>query len=556
MAEVFGLISFALGALAAADRAVVLFDRLQNAPKQMRLVWILLDQIKEDLNTLRESNNDDSGGPRISPATFKEIKDALTECEVFLDRYSERFSSRVTLRRVFWSAIKAAELEGIRSRIAYIYPQIITPLNMRVLISMMPAPATGEQNSPMLPAQVAQAGVVGDTAPSPYGIAATADGVQALVRDSDVRQDGVRQAEEELKAALSIKLRDILETNATIEMDDDLKILQRATLTLQGDDIPLEYQTLKLDGLEVAARDEKTIMLRFSCNGGSIRIKHLVPFSTPPCLSAVESPDVYFRATHSITLLLDDGHLLLHVATPRYHFNDFRVRRKFQELVRARKLVAEIESVEVMALFNDNDDGRMLTSGTTSTKATSISGSSTSSGSRASKTRVRKVRRQDVCLAQSEPLQIWQPEGADQPGCSGPGIVTVTFLADTAELSGGGGSRRDKWRVLEWHAEDLGGRAEVVAKAAEMWWAIRCVGAAPGVRITFRSKREARRFAELFKPPDREEALGVDVSAQVQSHVGARPQSHVSAQVRSHTLPLLAPIGTLDSIETEWSGLF
>ncbi|KAK5655372.1 hypothetical protein OQA88_5939 [Cercophora sp. LCS_1] len=495
MAEIFGLISFALGALAAADRAVVLFDRLQNAPKQMRLVWILLDQIKQDLSALRESNNNNPEGQQIPSAAFNEIKNALTECSDFLDRYSERFSSKGTLRRVFWSSLKTAELQGIRGRIAEIYPLIITPLTMRILLARMPGPVHGGQDSPMLLAQAAQAGAVVDMAPPPYGIAAAAvaaaNGIQVPIPENAARQYEARQTEQELNAALSIKLRDILETDVTVEVDVALKTLQKATLTLQGDDIPMEYRTLKLDGLQVAARDEKTIMLRFSCNGGSIRVKHLVPFSTPPCLSAVESPDVYFRATHPITLLLDDSHLLLQVAHPCYHFNGFRIRRKFEELVRARKLVAEIEGVEVLALFND-DGGRTLTGGTTITEATSISGSSHSSGNN-SRTRARRVRRQEVvCLNQSEPLQIWQQEEGGQPGCPGPGTVTVTFLADTAELSGGGGgARRDKWRVLEWHAEDLAGRAEVVAKAVEMWWAIHCVGAAPGVRITFRSKSDA-----------------------------------------------------------------
>ncbi|KAK3339716.1 hypothetical protein B0T25DRAFT_560456 [Lasiosphaeria hispida] len=555
MAEIVGLISFALGALAAADRAVVLFDRLQNAPKQMRLVRILLDQIKEDLNALKESNNNSPGGQKIPLATFSEIKDALTECRVFLDRYSERFSSKVTLRRVFWSSVKTAELQGIRNRIADIYPLIIIPLNIRILMARTPAPVTGRQNNPILLAQAVQAGAVGDVAPPLCGIAEAAGGIRVPVPEIAGRQNKARQTEEELSAALSIRLRDILETDATVAVDTALKTLKDATLTLSGDDIPEYYRALKLDGLQVAARDDKTMLLQFSCNGGSIQVKHLVPFSTPPCLSAVKSPDVYFRATHSITLLLRDGDLLLHVATPRYHFTDFRIRQKFQELVRARKLLDEIEAVEVLALFND-DGGRTVTGGTTSTRATSISGSSSSS-SRSSgnsrRTRERRVRRQEVCLNQSEPLQIWEQEEVNRPGC--PSIVTMTFLADTAELSGDRGSRRDKWRVLEWHAEDLAGQAEAVAKAVEMWWAIHCVGAAPGVRITFRSKSEASRFAERFKPPDRE-PVGVVGSAQVQSHINAQVQSHISAQAQSCTMPLLAPIRTGDSIETEWSSLF
>ena len=45
--------------------------------------------------------------------------------------------------------------------------------------------------------------------------------------------------------------------------------------TLSGDDIPKRYRVLNLDELQVAARDDKTMLLQFSCNGGSIRVKHL-----------------------------------------------------------------------------------------------------------------------------------------------------------------------------------------------------------------------------------------------------------------------------------------
>ncbi|KAK0732101.1 hypothetical protein B0H67DRAFT_679596 [Lasiosphaeris hirsuta] len=571
MAEVLGLISSALQAIAAVDRAVVLFDRLQNAPKQMRLVRILLGQIDHDLNALRESDNNSTGivghdqegaggnsnrhpwNQQIPAATVEEINNALAECRSFLDRYSERFSSKGTMRRIFWSALKAAELESIRGRIAEIYPLIITPLTMRLLLARMPAPVHRGQDAPLvLELEAAQAGAVLDMAPPSYrrAVAVEAGGIPVSISEGAARPYEARETAQELEAVLTVKLRDILETDAITEVDADLRNLRGATLILQGDDVPPEYRTLVLDELQVAARDEETTMLRFSCSGGTIRVKHLVPFSTPPCLSAVGSPDVYFRATHPITLLRADGHLLLHVAQPRYHFADAATRRKFQELVRARTLVDEVEGVEVLALFRDGD-GRGMTGGTETTSV-SWSSSSSSGGSSSWKSRVKKRRSQVVCLAQSEPLQIWRREGVDRAG--GPrGAVTVTFLADTERLSGGGGgggggTQRDQWRVLEWHAEDLASGAEVVAgkrsaapKEVEMWWAIHCVGAAPGVRITFRSNSEATRFAERFKPPDQESAIlvGVVGSAQVQS----RPS-------------LLAPIKRQNSIGVGWLSRF
>ncbi|KAK0752809.1 hypothetical protein B0T18DRAFT_384978 [Schizothecium vesticola] len=531
MAEIFGLVTGAVQTLAAVDRAVAIFGRLQNAPKQIRLVRILLAQIEHDLVVLKQSygnSNEEAGGidnhqtagRQIPPATIAEIEASLNECRIFVNKYNDVFSDKASRGRIFWSSVKHT-------------------------------------------AKLATA------AASAAGAGATLNGIRAPISEYSQRQDEVRQVQQELNAALTINLRDVLETGA-VEVDADLKNLRGATLTLQGEDVPPEYRTLFLDGLQLATRDEMTTMLRFSCNDKSIRVQHLVQFSTPPYLSSITSPDVLFRATHPITLLLQDGNHLLHVAHPHYHFSNVSTRRKFQELVRARTFVAEMVAVEVFPLFSSGgsaDDGsgglaRCSTGGTTSTSSKTTSTTSSSSRSSSSTFSWRSIigkkmdrhekRKQEMqCLARSEPLQIWQLPGCGIPN---PGAMTVTFVADAEQLVrkwGGGGvvarGVRDQWRVLEWHAGDLavGGAPQVVVGerssapwAVEMWWAIQCVGAAPGVRITFRSKSEAKRFAKLFKPPDwgaAREVLGAVGRAQV-------GQSYMS---------FLDPVVGLGSIESE-----
>lgn len=280
-----------------------------------------------------------------------------------------------------------------------------------------------------------------------------------------------------------------------------------------------------LDSLQLATRDEMTTMLRFTCENTSIRVQHLgtaplslfspcrhanldvkqVEFTTPPYPSSVTSADVLFRGTHPITLLLEDGNLLLHVAQPHYKFPDVSTRHKFQELVRARKLITEMTAIEVFPLFS-RDDGtggldRCSTNGTASTSSmatttTSSSGrSSTNTFWRKSITgkktdRHQKKKQEMQCLAWSEPLQLWQQLGG------GAQAETMTFVANGEQLVRTGGIS-DKWRLLEWHAKDLdvrgaprvvvGGRSSA-PWAVEMWWDIRPTGAAPGVRITFGKK--------------------------------------------------------------------
>lgn len=227
-----------------------------------------------------------------------------------------------------------------------------------------------------------------------------------------------------------------------------------------------------------------------------------VEFSTPPYPSSVTSADVLFRGTHPITLLEEDGNLLLHVAQPHYKFADVSTRHKFQELVRARRLVAEMTAVEVFPLFSSHDRtgglDRCSTNGTTNTDSVATNTTS-STGTKTfwriaikgKKTDRHQTRRQEMeFLALSEPLQLWQqPEGGDQ-------AATMTFVANGKKLVRRGGIS-DEWPLLEWHAKHLevrraprvveGGRSSA-AWAVEMWWDYKQQGAAPGVKITFGKK--------------------------------------------------------------------
>ncbi len=244
--------------------------------------------------------------------------------------------------------------------------------------------------------------------------------------------------------------------------------------------MPREFRTLNLEDLQIVARDEKTTLMRFSCNQGSIRIKHLIPFATPPYVGDIASPDVRFRATHAITIMCDDVHYLYHVAQPQYHFADVETRRKFQELVRGRCFVDEFEAMEVTEL---QESGHVVTDGSIR--------SGSSGGSTSKKTKNKSKNLNQFPLAQSEPIQIWR---WDRPGSGWrvPSVVTMTFLSDT------GG----EWRFKEWHAQDLEGKVKVTQlegrskTIVEMCWAIPRIQGAQRVRIMFKSKR-----GELFPCP-------------------------------------------------------
>lgn len=256
MAEIVGLVAGAVQALTAVDRAVQIFGRLQNAPKQIRLVRILLAQIDHDLAVLNQSNAEASGinnhpaGQQIPPATVAEIEDSLTECRIFVNKYYDVFSDKASRGRIFWSSVKhTAKLEEIRARIADIYPLIIMPLMVRLLLERIPGPVHQHERRavPLLLAQMAHTGLESaprmasppcDTcgraaAAASSAAAAALNGIRAPIPEYAQSQDEVLQVEQELNAALAINLRDVLETGA-VKVDADLKNLQGATLYAIG----------------------------------------------------------------------------------------------------------------------------------------------------------------------------------------------------------------------------------------------------------------------------------------------------------------------------------
>lgn len=245
MAEVFGLIAGVVQIITAVERAVEIFGRLQNAPKQIRLLSILLAQIERHLRILKKGygyNNDDddddddeeAGGinsdhpalPQIPPATIAEIKDSLKECHAFVKRHKNHFSDKASRVRKLWSSVNhMGELGQIRARIAEINPLIIQPLMMELLLARIPVPIHQHKGRGVsLPLRsVARIGETGAAA------AAALNSTRAPIPENVRRQDEVQQAQQELNAALAIDLRDVLETGA-VEVDAALKDLRGATL--------------------------------------------------------------------------------------------------------------------------------------------------------------------------------------------------------------------------------------------------------------------------------------------------------------------------------------
>lgn len=221
MAEVLTIIPFALQAIAAINQSVALFSRLQNAPEEIRLMQILLNQIKVDLEALQAIHNDgDPTTVSIPAEACHEVKNALWECEAFLTEYYNNVNGG-TLRGVFWSKVKeATTLNRLKTRIANIYPLILMPLTLRVIMTrMLHHSGRGHGSGVHLqPTAYQSAALVSIVPPPPPDIG------REVVHSIDDAPPNLRmQQERDLAEALRVRLLDSLETDGAI-VDPSLEL--------------------------------------------------------------------------------------------------------------------------------------------------------------------------------------------------------------------------------------------------------------------------------------------------------------------------------------------
>jgi hypothetical protein len=123
--EILAITSLVLQVVAAVDKVILIFDRAQNAPDELRHFRNTLSRLQNNVNLLKAELKILTTLPQ---SCLDEIEETLILCkDLFVDYQTDQGSSSNPLRAI-WSPRETSKLEKYQRRIDGHYLHIILPL--------------------------------------------------------------------------------------------------------------------------------------------------------------------------------------------------------------------------------------------------------------------------------------------------------------------------------------------------------------------------------------------------------------------------------------------
>jgi hypothetical protein len=123
--EILAITSLFLQVVAAVDKVILIFDRAQNAPDELRHFRNTLSRLQNNVNLLKAELKILTTLPQ---SCLDEIEETLILCkDLFVDYQTDQGSSSNPLRAI-WSPRETSKLEKYQRRIDGHYLHIILPL--------------------------------------------------------------------------------------------------------------------------------------------------------------------------------------------------------------------------------------------------------------------------------------------------------------------------------------------------------------------------------------------------------------------------------------------
>jgi hypothetical protein len=127
---VVGLIIQVAGSV---DKVIVSFDRLQNAPQELRHFQTSVARLQRNFEIFK--NNVASSEELFALEDIKEIKETLQSSEEFFNKYKEQRKGIVTgVLRTTWSLRDNPELAKLKLRIDRHFSQILVPVSLQLIM--------------------------------------------------------------------------------------------------------------------------------------------------------------------------------------------------------------------------------------------------------------------------------------------------------------------------------------------------------------------------------------------------------------------------------------
>ncbi|RKK96835.1 hypothetical protein BFJ68_g14256 [Fusarium oxysporum] len=356
---VLAVVSLVLQVITLADQVIESFERLKNAPQELRDFRQSAVRLQRHLEALQNDVSYYSLANILHEDDVHEIEETLTLCKELLQQQVTSSKGLVvtTVIRGVWTFRNNQKLVKYKTRIDAHYTQILVPCWLSSLSGR------NNPNRSLILCEEEDTTVITETgnntlidsaqnvSPSQYQVAP--EHIQQITKKLDkLKTADDKEATEQTLRSIDYELRTCWTELGLVEEDVDdpidypmPSIKRRSTLSYE--DAPT---TLRL---HIMARDDESRILQYQNDDCTIHVTHVVPYGSIPWTRNKSSKRVSFLKKHLVTVVDSEGYHIYRL-DPKYKFDDREACDRFQSTLREREVCGAFEAVEIKV------DGRIV----------------------------------------------------------------------------------------------------------------------------------------------------------------------------------------------------
>ncbi|KAF4967260.1 hypothetical protein FSARC_5172 [Fusarium sarcochroum] len=366
---ILAIVSLALQVVKLADSVIDTFDRIQNAPRELRDFRQAVVRLQRHLEFLKADTSSFPPGELLHDDDIHEIEETLMLCKVLLQQHidGQKKNPLVTsVVRGVWTFRNNQRLVKYKTRIDAHYIQILVPSWLRSL-SARNAPyhhlPPNEHEDSILetePDNDSTLNTLQNPSSSQYLVAPEhLQNITQKLEKLKIADD--KEATEQTLRSIDYELRTCwTELGLVDEDDNDLveysfpTMKRRSTLsyedaptTLQLETAPKQHRRLHLRRLHIMARDDESRILQYQNDDCTIHVTHVGTAARISQDKTVgSSKKVSFLKQHLVTVVDREGYHIYRL-DPKYKFEDREACERFQSTLREREIQGAFEAVEI-----------------------------------------------------------------------------------------------------------------------------------------------------------------------------------------------------------------
>ncbi|EWZ29819.1 hypothetical protein FOZG_16681 [Fusarium oxysporum Fo47] len=371
---VLAVVSLVLQVIKLADQVIESFERLKNAPQELRDFRQSAVRLQRHLEALQNDVSYYSLANILHEDDVHEIEETLTLCKELLQQQVTSSKGLVvtTVIRGVWTFRNNQKLVKYKIRIDAHYTQILVPCWLSSLSGR------NNPNRSLILCEEEDTTVITETGnntlidsaqnASPLQYQVAPEHIQQITKKLDkLKTADDKEATEQTLRSIDYELRTCWTELGLVEEDVDdpidypmPSIKRRSTLsyedaptTLELESAPQQHRRLRLRRLHIMARDDESRILQYQNDDCTIHVTHVVPYGSIPWTRNKSSKRVSFLKKHLVTVVDSEGYHIYRL-DPKYKFEDREACDRFQSTLREREVCGAFEAVEIKV------DGRIV----------------------------------------------------------------------------------------------------------------------------------------------------------------------------------------------------